>query len=441
MPMRASRASVVCLALLLAAFAWGVGKLLDLRYQVGDVYPPYSSLRADPLGTKVLHDALERLPGLSVRRNLLALPGLERPGETALLLLGEAPLLDVQDPSTLDGLESIALHGGRVVVALLPEAQSGWEREYEKEKRRLEEKKEKEGGAGKGESRKKGPPGPGRKPDEPPAGQEAPTPEERARAAAAARRLSRMKRWGYGSRFDPLPVDDTGGVAGTTVRLVAPLPLPRNLPWRTETVFCNLDPAWKIIYARGENPVVIERELGRGRIVLSSDVSLLANQALLEERRTPFLSWLLGARKIVVFDETHLGIEERAGAMTLARRYRLGGLLFALLLAAALFLWKAMTPLVPPLAAEGDPENGAVLGKDAAAGFASLLQRGIPRREILRVCVDEWAKSLEDDRPAHRAIAERLAAEASDPVDGYRSIGRALARTKFHSIPIPERRS
>src|SRR6266446_184720 len=175
--MQSSRAPAVFLALLLAAFAWGVGRLFDLRYAVGDVYPPYSSLRADPLGTKVMHDALERLPGISVLRNLHATSDLERGRDTVLLILGENPSLDIEDPAIIDGVESIALHGGRVVIALRPEAQSGWQREYEKEKQRLKDEKEKREGGKKGESKGARPTGPGKEPGEQPVVTEAPTSE------------------------------------------------------------------------------------------------------------------------------------------------------------------------------------------------------------------------------------------------------------------------
>ena len=40
--------------------------LFQLRFEQGDIYPAYSSLRADPLGTKVFYESLETLPGLSV---------------------------------------------------------------------------------------------------------------------------------------------------------------------------------------------------------------------------------------------------------------------------------------------------------------------------------------------------------------------------------------
>ena len=63
------------LALVLAAiFIGGLARLFALRYEVGDVYPPYSSLRADPLGTKALAAALGALPGIEVRTNFKPLP-------------------------------------------------------------------------------------------------------------------------------------------------------------------------------------------------------------------------------------------------------------------------------------------------------------------------------------------------------------------------------
>jgi len=56
------------LVLSLAGFALGVIRLFQMRFDAGDIYPPYSSLRADPLGVKVFYESLQNLPGLSVSR-------------------------------------------------------------------------------------------------------------------------------------------------------------------------------------------------------------------------------------------------------------------------------------------------------------------------------------------------------------------------------------
>ena len=55
-----------------AAFAFGLVQLFQLRFEVGDVYPPYSSLRSDPLGAMAFYESLEKLPGVSVRRDFNA---------------------------------------------------------------------------------------------------------------------------------------------------------------------------------------------------------------------------------------------------------------------------------------------------------------------------------------------------------------------------------
>ena len=64
---------------LAAVFALGVGHLFQLRFSLGDVYPPYSTLRTDPLGAKAIYEALAAQPALSVERNLRPLDQLARP--------------------------------------------------------------------------------------------------------------------------------------------------------------------------------------------------------------------------------------------------------------------------------------------------------------------------------------------------------------------------
>ena len=48
------------MAVLVGAFLYGVARLYALRFEVGDVYAPYSTYRADPLGTGALYEASDR---------------------------------------------------------------------------------------------------------------------------------------------------------------------------------------------------------------------------------------------------------------------------------------------------------------------------------------------------------------------------------------------
>ncbi len=54
---------------LAGGLGYGVVQLFNLRMAQGDAFPEYSTLRADPLGTKVLLDSLNDVPGLSAWRN------------------------------------------------------------------------------------------------------------------------------------------------------------------------------------------------------------------------------------------------------------------------------------------------------------------------------------------------------------------------------------
>src|SRR5438876_11942212 len=56
--------------LIIAICQAGVVKLFLLRFEGGDIYPPYSSLRAGPDGMKALYESLAAIPGATVARNL-----------------------------------------------------------------------------------------------------------------------------------------------------------------------------------------------------------------------------------------------------------------------------------------------------------------------------------------------------------------------------------
>ena len=78
----------VVMALLLLFFVVGVAHLFVLRFETGDVYPAYSSLRSDPLGTRALYESLENIDGIAVHRNYQLLESLTFEPQTTLFYLG-----------------------------------------------------------------------------------------------------------------------------------------------------------------------------------------------------------------------------------------------------------------------------------------------------------------------------------------------------------------
>jgi len=103
-----------------AGFLFGLGELYKLRFESGDIYPPYSSLRADPLGTKALYESLARIDGMSVSRHYRDVVSLPR-GAAAIFFLGANPRTFQQlGESELKHYEDLASSGAHIVVAMRP---------------------------------------------------------------------------------------------------------------------------------------------------------------------------------------------------------------------------------------------------------------------------------------------------------------------------------
>src|SRR5204863_2179127 len=106
-----------------AALLLGIIQLFELRYEVGDVYPKYSSLRSDPLGTMAFFESVARLPGMTAQRDLSTSNRLPDGKQTAYFHL--ATTIDAwrQLPEeTLRETERFAAAGGRLVITMFPES-------------------------------------------------------------------------------------------------------------------------------------------------------------------------------------------------------------------------------------------------------------------------------------------------------------------------------
>lgn len=100
-------------------FVWGLEQVAVAPLESGEIYPPYSSLRADPLGTKALYESLEGLNDLHVSRLYKPRTGLAA-GST-LLVLGLGPLAwDEISQKTLTEYENLVAKGGRLILGFVP---------------------------------------------------------------------------------------------------------------------------------------------------------------------------------------------------------------------------------------------------------------------------------------------------------------------------------
>jgi hypothetical protein len=210
--------------------------------------------------------------------------------------------------------------------------------------------------------------------------------------------------------------------------------LPTSLEWHSGIVMENLSADWKVIYARGTAPVLVERQMGRGSVVILTDSYFFSNEAMRVDRHADLLSWLIGPNRRVIFDEAHLGVTETPGIATLMRRYRLHWFVSALIALTALFVWKNSVSLIP---ARFGPESTVyITGRDTAAGYVSLLRRGIPEQDLLSLCFSEWKTSGEATarvssqriQKAEQVLEAENARPAKDrnPVKAYREMAQIL---------------
>lgn len=399
-----------------AAFAFGVVYLFDLRFEAGDVYPPYSSLRADPLGAMALYESLEKVPGLSVSRDFSANDTLPEEPQTAYLhLAGDPYEFGYMSQETYRTIQDFLSRGGRLVITFYPQTEDFWYDEEDtntntdvapKKMTKIKSKSDKHG-------------------------QDHEHHQHHETENKDFSWLDISEKWKFNVGFQKLePNGDT--YAPATVFNQTDLRLPDTLDWHSGIIFTNLGSGWRVIYSRGGNAVMIERHFGGGSVVMATDSYLLSNEAMLKDRHADLLAWLIGPAKNVVFDEAHLGIIETQGVAGLMRKYHMEGLAVGLLVLAGLFVWKNAFSLVPPLA---DPNaERFIAGKDSAAGFVNLLRRGITPRHLLSTCFEEWKKSATHGgrsftprfQQAEAIFTAEESSGKSGPIEAYNKISQTL---------------
>lgn len=441
------------LAAIFALFGLGIVELFQLRFEHGDVYPPYSTLRNDPLGSAAFYEALASQSGLRVERSLRAL---DRLGQGPVSLFGRPPAVGTApavpltffylgaDPyewpflmerRAVDRLEEILRGGGRVVFTFKPG-------KTPLTADRLNHNRDEAAGVT---------PSPFPAPSATP-GHKPPSRELRQREES--RRADLLERWGLDFRRtepspsvptpSPAPAPRRGNVFSFPHPSPGPTPTPTpapvaigqaqtarpvpgtsfadvgEAPWHTALDFRVDAPAareagWRSLYERDGKPVVVARSFGPagGEIFLVSDSYFLSNEALRAEPRPALLAALVGNGRHLIFDESHQGVEESPGLMTLARRYGLQGALGAVGLLVALFIWRNVASLVPPPAPSADAQAAAsmVTGRESAVGFLNLVKRGVPPRELLATCLTRWQAGA-SRRPPDAGTVARLQALA-----------------------------
>jgi hypothetical protein len=391
--------SLLSLLMVAALFFYGTTKLLILRFQKGDVYPPYSSFRSDPLGTKAFYESLSLLPGVETVRNVDPIRKASGLSGTTLFLFGlqESHFSAMQQESA-KAIDEAALAGARIVISFVPTHAKPAPLSKEKEKQEVPQKDTNEE-------------------------------NDEEQELYGKEYIDLNKHWG-------MEVELSAEEASEANLSAPENSLPPSLTWHSTLFFKPQDDAWHTIYARAGEPVLIERSYGKGSIILSSDSFFLSNEAMKSNRYPHLLSWLCGPHKKIIFDETHLGVSKSPGIVTLLRKYGLAPFLISLLVLAILAIWKQSVRFVP--AYEEDEQAIVDPGKDSSTGLTNLLHRNISLNDILPACLEEWKRSFTHGKQDLSALLPRIQEIIAEdrarlrknrnPVQAYRKISGLRTR-------------
>lgn len=387
--MKPQHRNLLLAAVLATVFATSLVRLFQYRFSAGDVYPPGSSLRADPLGSKALYDSLSLLPNLRVGRNHEPIGRLSEPSGTTIVVLGvdpEAKGSPMPSDADSEDLDRQVRAGARLVLAFqhqsLESATNVWRH-------------------GMGNLR-----------------------------ASARGSTNHHERFNVRLGFDLSATNNAGEIA----RRVGDGPFAVDvLPWAAGWSLDGLSKDWTPLFLREGNAVVAERTLGSGSVVLLATDFPFSNAAMRRGHSAEFLAWTFGSHRRVVFEETHLGLTYEPGVAGLIRKYRLGGAVAGLALLAGLYVWRQCVRFnPPPVAADAD----TVAGRGSAGGLLNVLRRSVPPSALPGVAFAEWHRSL----GRRHALSEQRRADAQeaanlenakppgqrDPADFFRRLARIL---------------
>jgi hypothetical protein len=369
----------ILISALMILFTVGIVHLFLLRFDIGDIYPAYSSFRSDPLGTKAYYESLSLLDRIDVSRNLAPLRMITTSQDAAFFFLGAGTVLyEFISREGIKSFSDLALTGGRLVISFFPL-------------------------------------------------QEMPLADNQKSYSRSFSTHALTTQWGVSFTSEK---KRPNAKSNPTARRKIQADLPDKVIWRSSLYFDKLHPSWKIIYTLDEKPVIIERSFGRGSIVLVSDSYLFSNEALSKDRHPKLLAWFVQNHRSVIFDEYHFGVRAKPGLMHVIRRHNFHGVILGFLITAALFIWKNAVPLVPPK--HSVPYDPSADGKDHLHGLICLLRRNISEKEVLKICYDEWKKTVGKNKNKYPELIQNKMESAvrdhyrADPVKGYQMICRML---------------
>jgi hypothetical protein len=426
------RLQIIAYVGLIGVLALVLGSVFERRLS-RDLYPPYSSFRCDPLGTGALHDALSDLPSYTVERSLLPLSYIKSAPPRTFLFLGvQRTDWKYLDPDDFAAIDNALKSGNRLVLCMEAEHYAPPSEQEKAAAARAPDLKERE----KLRHEREAEESKNEKSDADLKPKAVPTHRPRTQQPPQPMPVNAFERWGFTievQRSCDLPTAELSSsnpivshakvATANDDRLGKPTPgsgakglkIPDTLRWGSDLVVTPEKPAeWSILLERDGRPLVAERKIESGSIVVVTDAFPFSNEALQRARATNLLIRVLGENTHFVFEETHLGVAEDPGIATLARRYGLIPALWLCGLLAMLYIWKIASVFVPPPPPMADTQ----LDYSPTSSLSAILRRAVRGPQLLPTCLAEWRRTA---RPYQIEQVERTMATSADPVSGYNS--------------------
>ncbi|MFH0925306.1 MAG: DUF4350 domain-containing protein [bacterium] len=343
------RISIAIITLLLLFLGFSAYKVLEKRFTKGDIYPLYSSLRHDPIGTSILFQTLTKI-GYTV--DTLTDEKLSEdinPQDTILFIL--TPSFDISEDSKKDIVNFIQ-NGGRVFLtvtdsrtnSLMDHFDTKINYETSMSKKDTKENEDSSLFA---------------------------IPNNKQQATCNKQPTSS----GKGSLFNFL--EDLTIINNH---------LSLTCDW----------PNALTVYSNGNDDIILLLKHGKGDIVISSEAFFISNESLSKKPPLLFLKWLLNQKNNVIIDEYHHGLYCQRGISFLLKKYHLYWFMLYLIIIFILYLWHILPGFLPPL----PPliRKDGKQGQSSLKGYAYLLSKTIPKEGLLEICWKQWAKGKLQNR-------------------------------------------
>ena len=372
--------SLIVLIVLLGVLGLGLMSLLNMRYSAGDMYPRYSTMREDQVGAKALYESLNDVHGIDCERQLLHPREVVDMSGESLLYLG------MTRPFFKDDLEILlnsVKDGGRLVITFAPYKPGMGDLVFQN-------------ASVTNTSVLIGTNGVQVTTNAVGSVSNAVVVSSNVLNEVVGEGVTDLMFWDNYRDLD-VKLAPLSGFRGKSEALLsehAPEWLPATLTGYPEYGFRSVGKTWTSIYEIGALPVVLERRLGKGSVVISTVCYPFSNHALQHERSTAFLRWVVGDGERVRFDETHFGVSSVQGVGTLARKYHLEWLGLGIVILGILFVWRSSTRVVPAYTYDSwGLSEARRTGKDSLSGLENLLSQHVSRHMMIRTLLTVFKKS------------------------------------------------